>query len=263
MDLSKVLRYRFLDADTTHWQSQWRANSLAGQHVRHALWLVPTTAGTGSEVTPWATLWDTEAPVPAKRSWSSVDGFAEAAWIDPGLTLTCPVPLTRDCALDTLAHALESIWNHAANAVTAALAVDAARAVLQALPVVLASPDSLDARVALSRASLLGGLAMSQTKTALAHALSYDVTLREGLAHGEACAIWLPMVWELACGRSPVCDQSLAHIFEVAPLQGAQRLRQWLSGLGVAPRDLRHDETGRATLTFTMQSDRGRNFIGT
>lgn len=264
LDLAKVLRWRHLTDNnqcTTDTVAHWRANTLAADFQRHALWLAPTTSGTGSEVTRWATLWDTDAAIHTKLSWAPADGFAERALVDPLLTLSCPSRITRDCALDTLAHALESLWNRQSNAATRALAVQAAQRVLQALPQALLDPADVAARTALSHASVLAGLAMSQTQTALAHALSYDLTLHEGMPHGEACAVWLPMAWELALGADPACDAALAQLFNTTAAAGLQSLRHWLYALGVSPRDLRGDASGIATLTTEMQSARGRNFI--
>ena len=264
LDLAKVLRYRCslhagkLGSATV---AHWRSNTLSDGFARHALWLVPTTSGTGSEVTRWATLWDTESAVQSKLSWAPACGFAERAFVDPELTMSCPIRVTRDCALDTLSHALESIWNCHANAATVVLAVDAARCVLEALPAVLQSPADPIAREKLSRASLMAGMAMSQTQTALAHALSYELTLREGLPHGEACAVWLPMVWELALGASAETDTALQQVFGIPAASGALALRNWLERLGVSVRDLRTDRAGLATLKAEMQSARGRNFV--
>ena len=258
LDLAKVIRYRFDNLDSA--ADGWRSNTLLPSMQRHPLWLVPTTAGTGSEVTRWATLWDTEAAVPAKLSWAPADGYAEQAWVDPELSHSCPQRQSRDCALDSLAHALESLWNRYSNPISEALALDASCLVTRALPD-LNSRQPLQARGELARASLLAGLAMSQTQTALAHALSYELTLKERLPHGEACAVWLPMVWELAAGASPACDAALARVFGVPALDGAQVLRRWLHTQGIAPRDLRDSAQGRARLEQEMRSDRGRNFI--
>ena len=261
LDLAKVIRYRFASADPADWVIHWRANSLTAAAHRHPLWLVPTTAGTGSEVTRWATVWDTDVAQPIKLSWSQADGFAERAWVDPQLCLSCPPRITRDCGLDALAHALEAIWNHSATDWTRPLAVHAAKAVVQALPTALGHAQDLSARVELSHASLLAGLVMSQTHTALAHALSYDLTLHEGIAHGEACAVWLPMVWELALGHSTRCDEALGAVFMCDAGAGAERLRNWLAILEIKPRDLRHTQAGQVTLKQEMRSTRGRNFI--
>ena len=259
LDLAKVLRYRMADSGMA--AAHWRSNTLPASYERHPLWLVPTTAGTGSEVTRWATLWDTEIVTPTKLSWAPLDGFAEKAFVDPQMSLSCPLRQTRDCALDTLAHALESLWNHNANPITEALAQDAARLVLHTLPSLLQQPGNIALRTEMARASLLAGMAMSQTQTALAHALSYELTLKEGMPHGEACAVWLPMVWELAVKQSPGCDAALAGVFGATAEQGAQALRKWLQALGITPRELRHTEAGRAQLDQEMRSARGRNFI--
>ena len=259
LDLAKVLRYRFENLRTA--ADAWRSNSLPASAQRHPLWLVPTTAGTGSEVTRWATLWDTDIAQPAKLSWSPADGYAECAFVDPELSHSCPQRQSRDCALDTLSHALESLWNHNASPISEVLALEAARLVIATLPVLLEQPGKHAARAALARASLLAGMAMSHTQTALAHALSYELTLREGMPHGEACAVWLPMVWELALGATQECDAALARVFEVPASEGVQALRGWLLQLNIAPRDLRETPAGRATLDQEMRSARGRNFI--
>ena len=260
LDLAKAVRYRL--ADTALCARTWRHNQLPEVYERHPLWLLPTTAGTGSEVTRWATLWDTEAAPAVKLSWSPLDGFAERAIVDPDLTLSCPLAQSRDCALDTLAHALESLWNKKSNPITEALALEAARTVIAQLPILLQGENPDAPRIALARASLLAGLAMSQTQTALAHALSYDLTLNEHMPHGHACAVWLPMVWELAQEASNTCAALLGRVFDDTNTQGAQQLSQWLNGLGVITRDLRTTLSGRERLSLELGSTRGRNFIG-
>jgi phosphonate metabolism-associated iron-containing alcohol dehydrogenase len=259
LDFAKVLRYRMGNSMLA--AECWRRNTLPEGTQRHPVALVPTTAGTGSEVTRWATLWDTLVAEPVKLSWAPRDGFAEQAYVDPALTLSCPVRLTRDCALDTLAHALESLWNHNRTPVSDALALESARLVLSTLPALLQQPRDLGGRMALSHASLLAGLAMSQTQTALAHALSYELTLQEGIAHGEACAVWLPMVWELAVQAQAPCNAALARVFACSAAEGAEHLRAWLLKLDVHVRDLRDTSQGLALLDIEMRSARGRNFI--
>lgn len=260
MDLAKLVRFELHDLGLA--PAVWRANKLPAAHKRHTLWCAPTTSGTGSEVTPWATLWDLDAQPAVKRSWSSARGFADQAWIDPGLTLSCPEGLTRDTALDTLAHALESIWNHHANAITRPLAVRSARMVLQALPALLENPQNSDLREQMSQASLLAGLAMSQTQTALAHALSYDLTLHENVPHGHACAVWLPMVLDIAAAISPQVQRDLADVFDGEWQLAGEHLSDWLKNLGIAPRDLRNSPNGLHQLQQALGSARGRNFVG-
>ena len=265
LDMAKVLRFVppkaplsiALSADelATH----WRTSHIPKGAARHPLWLAPSTAGTGSEVTSSATLWDTHHPAgAAKHAWQPHGGFADRAWIDPQLTHSCPVNVTRDCALDTLSHALEAIWNHRASPPSSALAVQAAQIILDTLPALLASlstpistEHTIRLREQMALASWQAGLAMSQTQTALAHALSYDLTLNEALPHGHACAVWLPMVWRMALGNSHACDAALAQL-ELGP----EGLAHWLQNLGISPRHATPD-----CLATALQSPRGRNFI--
>jgi len=267
LDLAKLLRCRPLDhrfealADALRGRAAWPALALA------PLWLVPTTAGTGSEVTRWATVWDTDGNVAVKRSLDEPFGFAQRAFIDPLLSQSCPPALTRDAALDTLAHGLEAIWNHHANPVSDRLALAAARRVIHNLPQLLQRPGDVALRSALSLAALEAGLAFSQTRTALAHALSYAVTLEQGLPHGLACAIWLPTAWHLAAGRSAHVDQLLAQVFAgdggECDDSGATQLQAWLRAVGVDARPEAHGITDApARIAQALGSVRGRNFVG-
>jgi hypothetical protein len=83
------------------------------------------------------------------------------------------------------------------------------------------------------------------------------------MPHGEACAVWLPMVWELALGATPGCDSALARVFDVPPAEGVHYLRGWLEALGIDLRDLRDSASGRAKLNQEMRSARGKNFYAT
>jgi phosphonate metabolism-associated iron-containing alcohol dehydrogenase len=231
------------------------------------LWMVPTTAGTGSEVTRWATVWDTDAAPAQKRSFDEPFGFAERAFVDPLLTHSCPAAVTRDTGLDALSHALEAIWNRHANPFSDVLAVSAAQKVLKWLPVVLRDTRHPQAREALSLASLQAGLAFAQTRTALAHALSYAVTLEQGVPHGLACALWLPAAWRLAQGRDPRVDALLGQIFDAAAaptsgLTGVERLQAWLSSVD-APCDPAAVGVldAEQRIAAALGSTRGRNFI--
>lgn len=235
------------------------------------LWMVPTTAGTGSEVTRWATVWDTDQAPGQKRSFDEPFGFADKAFVDPLLTHSCPAAVTRDTALDALSHALEAIWNRHANPFSDVLAVSAAQKVLTWLPVALRDRGDAQAREALSLASLEAGLAFSQTRTALAHALSYAVTLEQGVPHGLACALWLPTAWQLAQGCDERVDRLLEQVFAAeeghhAPpsirLAGSERLQSWLTSVGVSCDPASHGvPDAERRIQAALTSARGRNFI--
>ena len=106
-------------------------------------------------------------------------------------------------------------------------------------------------------------MAFSQTRTALAHALSYDVTLSLGVPHGLACAIWLPTAWRLAQGRNNRVDERLSEVFGGQVSDGAEQLAQWLQGVGVAESPLAYGiNDAQARIQAALTSPRGRNFIG-
>jgi phosphonate metabolism-associated iron-containing alcohol dehydrogenase len=225
---------------------------------------VPTTAGTGSEVTPWATLWDRSSDAPKKYSLHVDETWPEAALVDPALTRSAPAGVTRNSALDALSHALESIWNVNHNPVSDALAVAAARGVIATLPALLAAADAPDLRIAMSRASLMAGLAFSNTRTALAHSVSYEMTLRHGLPHGLACSFTLPLVWQLAQGADAARDAVLASVVGGNVEDGPAALSAFLEKVAVGTRFADYGVTAvaaRAMVASALDGARGRNFI--
>jgi alcohol dehydrogenase class IV len=196
-----------------------------------------------------------------KRSWNPPEGTADLALLDPELSRSCPWRVSRDSALDALSHALESLWNRRADHTSRGQARQAARRILHELPALRERPHDLNLRTRMAHASLLAGLAMARTQTALAHALSYELTLQEGVSHGEACAIWLPMVMELAAERSPRVRADLEVVFEMPVAQALPWFGHWLADLGVQVRDLRAQPAGSAHLAQALASERGSNFI--
>ncbi|MBV9521646.1 MAG: iron-containing alcohol dehydrogenase [Alphaproteobacteria bacterium] len=224
---------------------------------------VPSTAGTGSEVTCWATAWDIQRA--KKFSLELLGLYPEQAVIDPALSANMPRALTISTALDALSHALESLWNRNANPVSTNHAIAAARLILADLPLAAAAPDRLDLRARLARAALLAGLAFSNTRTALAHALSYPLTLRHGVPHGIACSFTLPLVMRGALGIDRRCDAALAQIFDGEPAGGPDRLAAFLHALGVSTDPVDHGAERaewEGLIDDAFAGARGRNYIG-
>jgi phosphonate metabolism-associated iron-containing alcohol dehydrogenase len=232
-------------------------------HRVKALIAVPTTAGTGSEVTPWATIWDKAAA--RKHSLHLPETWPEAAIVDPELMLTLPASVTVQSGLDALSHALESIWNVNANPLSDTYAVAAAREVMATLPALLGDLGNRELRARMALAALKAGMAFSNTKTALAHSISYEMTLRFGLPHGIACSFTLPMVLERARGADPGRDAVLAQVFD-GDLAGApRRLREFLRTVGVKTEfaDYGVDEVeSHRMVANALDGVRGKNFIG-
>jgi alcohol dehydrogenase len=265
MDAAKVLAAASGDFDRVrrHLEAGTGDDKGCEELGRTPIVAIPTTAGTGSEVTSWATVWDTGAM--KKYSLAHDTLYPEAALVDPLLTAGLPRAITVSTGLDALSHALESIWNVNANPVSGSLAEFAAREVLDALPLLADDLRNEALRTRLARASLFAGLAFSNTRTALAHALSYHLTLHHGVPHGVACSFSLPMVMRAVAGCDPACDAALRRIFGSDLAAGAARLEAFLKKLGISPDATDHGIAARdwaALVDDALAGDRGRNFIG-
>ncbi len=150
---------------------------------------VPTTAGTGSEVTSVSVLSDHEFQ--KKAPIASPNFYPDYAIIDPTLTYDMPQYLTACCGMDVLAHALEGYWSVHHQPVCDANAIQAARLVFQYLPRAYENGYDVEARRHMCEASVLAGLAFALPKTTAPHACSYPLTNRYGIPHGEACGLTL------------------------------------------------------------------------
>lgn len=196
-------------------QQVFRLKTLSQPHSRLPLILIPTTAGTGSEVTPFATIWDNE--LKKKYSLQGDVVYPDTALLDATLTLSLPRDETLYSGLDALSHCLESLWNINRTPLSEAYAREGIRLLVQHLPNVLSTPDAAASRQTMQTASLLAGMAISITRTAIAHAISYPLTSYYGVPHGLACSFTLNALIKLVLSSEQLSDLA-------APLQQAQAL---------------------------------------
>jgi alcohol dehydrogenase len=173
---------------------------------------VPTTAGTGSEVTPTATVWDG-----LSRTKHSVGGsglFPDEAIVDPQLTRDLPWPETLSTGLDAFSQCHEAIWNLNATPATTVVAERGIALVPPALRALMRDLGDDPARTAMAEAALRSGLAISQTRTGLAHSMSYPITAHRGVPHGLACAIVLPSVLAFTLGEDDARVRTVRELLE-------------------------------------------------
>lgn len=156
---------------------------------RIPVFAIPTTSGTGSEVTPFATIWDNTAN--KKYSVTGELVYPTYALLDPQLTLTLPGRETLYTSLDAISHALESLWNKNRTPVSSIYAIHALTLAHEALPLILKDGQNIEQRTKMQQASLMAGMAISQTRTAIAHSISYPLTSHFGVPHGLACSFML------------------------------------------------------------------------
>lgn len=229
---------------------------------RCALLLMPSTSGTGSEVTAYATVWGSLAQR-EKLSFTGPACFADVALIDYELSLSCSYTLTRDCGLDALSHALDALWNRGANKTDRDQAIRIASNIVAILPKLLGALGDPILRQTMSEAALDAGHLIARTQTSLVHALSYPLTSQEGLAHGLACAHWIAAGAGLACEREPAMIGDLNRIWSIQaadPNALSICLAAWLDAMGVPSRSFSKDEPDWR-LADALNQARGKNFL--
>lgn len=196
--------------------------------VDHASQLVavPTTAGTGSEVSPAAVL------TVDGRKVTLVDYslVPDMAVVDPTLTVSMPPHMTADTGIDALTHALEAAVSIFASPFTDAFCMQASNLIFDALPRAYADGDDLDARSAMANAATIAGLAFSNAFVGVCHALAHAVGARFGIAHGRANGIFLPHVLRYNASLPSKFMPAPGYSHYVAPEKYAQGA--WILGIG-------------------------------
>ncbi len=172
---------------------------------------IPTTAGTGSELTIWSVLSEKEKKV--KFSVGSVLNCARVALLDPELTLSLPPAITAATGMDALTHALESYVNKATQPISEAMSEQAMTLIARSLRVAVAQPDNAHARADMLLASTLAGMAFNSTRLGLVHAFAMPLGARFHIPHGLVNAIMLPVVMRYNLPGNLGKFASIAEIF--------------------------------------------------
>jgi len=163
------------------------------QKTRRApLIAIPTTSGTGSEVTPFAVLTDKEHG--NKVTLADYSLSPDVAIVDPQFVMSMPRGLTADTGIDCLTHALEAGVSNYASAYTDSNAMQAIRLAFKYLPIAFEHPENEEARAMMHNAACIAAMAFSNASVGVSHALAHAFGARFGVAHGRANALMLPHV---------------------------------------------------------------------
>ena len=236
-----------------------------------ALWLgcVPTTAGTGSEVTPIAILADEAEDL--KKGVVSVHLVPDAAYLDPALTVSMPSAVTAATGLDALTHCIEAYANRFAHPLVDTYALAGVALIAEHIERACRDGHDLEARSAMMRASLYGGLCLGPVNTAAVHALAYPLGGEFHIAHGVANALLLPHVLRfniataperyadiaralgVICSGDPAAD-ALAGVERVIALSDACGIKRRLSDFGIERAAI--PRMAAAAMTVTRLLDR-------
>jgi alcohol dehydrogenase class IV len=144
--------------------------------------IVPTTSGTGAEVTKHAIFLDRESNV--KKAVASSNLLPDVAIIDPMLTVSCPPPVTASAGIDAFLHAAEPFLSKMANPITDAMSLEAISITSRWLGPAFADGQDLDARYYMSLGSLMSGMVLNNSGTSLVHAMAYPVGGEHHTPHG-------------------------------------------------------------------------------
>jgi len=198
MDVAKLVA-AFLPPGTQALADAFGIGKLPGRAI--SLVCMPTTSGTGSEVSPIAILLDETDEL--KKGVISEHLVPDAAFVDPMLTVSCPPGVTAATGLDALTHCIEAYANRGAHPVVDTWALEGIRLIGKHLARAVHEGSDLEARTRLSQASLYGGLCLGPVNTAAVHALSYPLGGEFHVAHGVSNAVLLPHVLEFNLPAAP------------------------------------------------------------
>jgi len=214
------------------------ADRLVGRYMTPFV-AVPTTAGTGSEVTGAAVIKDTERHV--KMGFASFNLVPDVAVLDPRMTLGLPPRLTASTGMDALTHAVEAFSCKQANPLSDAYARTAIDLVREYLPAAVANGRDAKARLAMANAALLGGAAFSNAMVGVVHAMGHACGGVAGVPHGDAMAVLLPwgMQFNLECA-GPRYGELLLHLAGPDVYAGTPEAQRPAAAIGAVRSLLQH-----------------------
>ncbi len=250
MDTAKTIKALLSGASPEDLQNNHLPESLSMPHLA-----IPGTAGSGAEATPFAVIYREGR----KISLSHPDLLPDGAVLDPALLETLPEYHRKSCALDALAQGIESFWCAAATEESRVHAFLAILGVLDNIrPYLAGDPHAAEQML---DASYESGRAIAITRTTAAHAMSYALSGIFGIAHGHACMLTLPVIWD-RMNQEDAMRPVLNHLSETMrlgnPLMGPRLLKGLLYDLEMTIPQL-PDEQTLERLADSVNPERLRN----
>lgn len=187
---------------------------------------IPTTAGTGSEVTPYAIL--TNDGLQTKTSLSSPILFPKLALCDPKYMLSLSKEVTINTAIDALSHAIEGMLTKKSSKVTDVLAIESIKNIISCYEELKSGELTLDQRKSLLYASTLAGMVIAHTGTTAVHSMGYSLTYFRDIDHGRANGMILPYFMQKLEGKM---GDTITTIYQAMGVSDNEHLKEWLDGL--------------------------------
>jgi len=206
----------------------------------YPLLTIPTTAGTGAEVTKNSVLIDPALGV--KKSIRDDSWFAKVAFVDPEMTVSMPASVTASTGSDALCQAIESYTSIAASPVTDSLAMRAIELIGSSLLQAYEVGDDLGAREKMSMGALIAGMAMASARLGGVHGMAHPLGSRYGIPHGVVCGLLMPYTMAYnACYATAkyariaaLLGEPIRHLTpEAAAQKAVERVRSLMSQLNI------------------------------
>ena len=194
-----------------------------GLRQKARLVTIPTTSGTGAEVTWSIVLTDTEEQ--RKMGLGNRESIADIAIVDPAMAAGMPPQLTADTGLDALTHAVEGFTCSWHTDLSDGLCVNAAQLVFEYLPRAVADGSDMDARERMHNAATCAGLGFGNAMAAMAHAMGHVLGSVFHMPHGRAVGLCLPYTIEFAAREAPERFAELAALLGCSPAEGESGAR--------------------------------------
>jgi alcohol dehydrogenase class IV len=218
MDVAKVAAGLAAEAEPTRAFHQGR--KIAHRGLPNIA--VPSTSGTGSEMTNNGVISDHERKV--KTSIRDESLIPAVALVDPEVTLSSPPEVTAASGVDALVQAVESYLSRFATPLTEAISLRAAEEMARALPAVVARGSDLELRTRAAWGSAMAGLGLSNARLGVIHGIAHPVGVRFNVPHGLVCGVLLPAALEFNRPAAPEKYAVLARLFGQDPAAYARRL---------------------------------------
>jgi len=197
---------------------------------------IPTTAGTGSEVTPYSIL--TRKDIETKKSFGNEDTFPKLAIMDPTYTMSLNIEVTVNTAIDAFSHGVESYLSKRSSCVSDVFARQCIKEFAAALTALQKNEMDYEARARLLYCSMLGGMAIAHTGTTIVHAIGYSLTYFRGIPHGKANGLLMKEYFKF---NYPTCQ---AKIDDILSIMGLENINQFGSAMS---------KLIKSNLTFTEE----------
>ncbi len=186
---------------------------------------IPTTSGTGSEVTPYSVLSNNETNI--KAGFGSPLIFPKVSFIDPSYTVSVNKTVTKDTAVDALSHLLEGIYSVKHADFLKPFIFEGIRLIYNYLIPCLNQPENYQFRESLSLGSTYGGMVIAHSSTTLQHSIGYPLTTVYGLSHGLANGVVMKNIMNF---YEPYLDNRLNELFDYLKLSKKDFFK-WIDSL--------------------------------